>query len=420
MKHYSPSFVGSLALCARCTPDDEVTNEAAENGTKFHDVMFDTITKHKPSEYEAFLDGLELSDDTRAMCKEALARASGFLCLGLPVYAYKRFDYSMDIEEIEPGIYAEAEVELWPGDRRHKVGRIDLLVVMQPGYAVIIDWKSNVADSDFSWQLDSYAGALKRLCKKPWKQIIGKIIAPNLEVHEDIVYDMAAIGEAERRILGVEERANNPFAPACPGEKQCKYCRCRRLGQCPALVKATADKLPTASEVPTDVVVQKDTDLVEYQKTVDSVLAARRIILKPKDLVDRSLRRDWMACVSMLVDYIKADDKAYFQKEEHATEQLPGYKVSTRDGNRVIDTSKLKELNKRLMQEFGLDCESLLACLEPNHELLVERAALKLGTKKAAEERYSEVVDLFSKRGAPITTLRRDAARKLIKVKVTE
>ena len=421
MKHYSPSSLGNIFLCSRWTPDD-VSNEAADNGTSFHDDMEKLILGYKPAQYEEAVNNLERrGDEHKQLVRAALAEAGPFLCLGLPVHGKRNFTYADNLETIEPGVYVECSVELWPDDRKHKVGRIDCLVVPRRNHAVIIDWKSNMADSDFSWQLDSYAGALTRLCKEPWQQLIGKIVAPRLrEPHEDIVYTPADVKRTEHEITVVEERANNPFSPPCPGEKQCKYCRCRRLGQCPAHAQVVTDQVPTSSEIPADVVVEKDTNLVLYDQTVLETMSRPKLVLHPKTLEQRALRRDWCSIVTMIADYIKEDDKAYFQSPEHESESLPGYKVSTRDGNRQLDKTKLMEFNRSLMGEFGLDYDTMLTCLVPNKELLCERLALKLGTKKAAESRYDEVADCFSTTGAPITTIRRDVSRKLVKMKVNK
>lgn len=414
MKHYSPSNIGSISLCARYTPDD-VSNEAADNGTLFHNDLESIIAHRKPSEYEEAIALLDRSDDHKTMLREALQQAGPLLCLGLPVIQGKTFDYESKIGHIEPGVYVECSVVLWPDDRKKKVGRIDCLVVPSVGNGIIVDWKSNVVDVDFSWQLDSYASALSRLCKEPWKQLTGKIVAPNLDVHEDIVYDEAALKRAERRIYEVEERANNPFTPPCPGERQCKYCRCKRLGQCPAIAEYATSKHP---ENTTEMVADPSRGST-YLEELGAVMRSPRILLKPDTLEERALRRDWYSVVSMILDYIKEDDKAYFQSPEHSSETLPGHSVSTRLGNRQADKTRLMELNRRLMSAFGLDYDRLLACLEPNKELLLEQAALAVGSRKTAEERYSEVVDSYSVRGAPITTVRRSADRKLVKIKAT-
>ena len=419
MKHYRPSFLGNLAQCARCVADDDgPENKAASDGTLFHKDMYDMISSCKPSQYEEHIASLTRSDDHKDMMRAARTEADAYLCLGLQIYTDKKFRYEDNIDMIPPGIYLECAVELWPDDRQHKIGIMDMLVVLQPGHAVIVDWKSNRTDSDFSWQLASYAGALRRICSSKWTQITGKIIAPNLGQQEDIIFDDAAIIAAEKEILQIEDRANNPFTPPCPGEKACKYCRCKRLGQCPAILQSSVAGMPSPANIPTDIVVQKDTDLEDYYATVRKTMDRAALVLKPGDNLElRSLRRDWSSIASMFVDYVKDDDKKYFQKPENGGKILPGYTVSTREGNRQLDKTKLSELNQAIQNAFGLSNIEMFSYLEPNKELLLEKMALKFGTRRAAEEKYSEVVDEFTVRGAPITTIRRESARKLIKLK---
>lgn len=395
MKHQRPSALASLSQCRRFTPDD-AGSKYAEAGTLFHDDLQHIIETSNPADYESAAAALvKRSDDHREMVKEALRQAAPFLSLGLPVKSDAKFTYDQAIESMEPGVYLEASIQLWPDS--DKVGRIDCLVVMSPGVAVVIDWKSNTQDADFSWQLGSYATALARLCGTPWKSITCKIVAPNLELHEDVIYDAQALKDTEDAIRKLEDEVDDPFTPPCPGE-HCKYCRCMRLLQCPATATCAVSRLP-----------------VEYTDEVKRVLSSPKILLHPTTLEERALRRDWLTVATMLAEHIKEDDKLYFLV--HTQDSLPGYKVSTRLGNRQLDKSMLRELNEDLMRAFGFSEADMMSCLEPNRELLVEKGALKLGSRNKAEAQYAEVVDAYSVRGASIVTVRRDASRKLEKPK---
>lgn len=407
MKHHSPSYLGNLSLCPRWTPSEE-TNDAAEYGTLFHDRLQWVIAHCKPNEYDREVDGMTLSGEMKSDIKDALRQAGMFLSLGLPVTENAKFTYDMALKTIEPGVYLESSVELWPDDRRHKVGRIDLLVIPSPNVAIIADWKSSRVEADFSWQLDSYAGALKRLVKEPWKQITAKVIAPKLDVHEDIVYDDEALVAREREILGVEERANNPFSPPSPGPAQCKYCECAAKMLCPAYREYVTKGQPT-SDFPTP-----------HLSEVAPVVTRPPILKNPRTLEERSFRRDWMTVATAICEFVKEDDKKFFAKPENASAQLPGYRVSQRAGNAYIDRDRLKELNQHLMKELDLGYEELMTSLEPVKEKLVETLALRLGTKKAAEAKYAEVTEQFTKRGAPITTIAREVPRRLPKIQENE
>ena len=407
MRHYSPSSLGNLSLCSRWTPS-EGTNDAAEYGTLFHDRLQWVIAHAKPVEYEREVDGMSVSDEMKSDIKDALRQAGVFLSLGLPVYENFRFTYDQKLKTIEPGVYLECSVELWPDDRRHKVGRIDVLIVPSPNVAVVVDWKSSHVEADFSWQLDSYAGALRRLVKEPWKQITAKVIAPKLEAHDDVVYDEKALVAREGEILGVEERANNPFTPPCPGPVQCKYCECAAKMLCPAYREYMTRGQPT-SDFPT-----------QHLSEVAPVVSRPPILKNPRTLEERSYRRDWMTVASAICEFVKEDDKKFFAKPENASVQLPGYRVSQRAGNTYIDRDRLKELNQRLMESLGLGYEELMTSLEPVKDKLVEMLAIRLGTKKAAEAKYAEVTEPFTKRGAPITTIAREIPRRLPKIPENE
>ena len=400
MKHHSPSHLCNLSLCPRCTPS-ESTNDAAEYGTVFHDNMQRIIASTKPSGFEGAIASLDASDAMKEDIREALRQADAYLSLGLPVHENKAFRFDDELEAIPEGVYLECSIELWPDDRRHKVGRIDMLVIPSPGVAIIADWKTNHADADFTWQLDSYAGALYRLVKNPWKQVTAKIIAPNLEEHEDIVYDERTAKMREAEILRVEERANNPFSPPSPGPVQCKYCYCAEKMLCPAYREFMASQFPDR-EFPA-------VHIAEAQPVLRSV----PILKSPRTLEERAARRDWATVAEAIIEFVKNDDKAFFAKEENANAVLPGYTVSHRSGKSSIDRDRLKELNLHLMEVFNLSSDDMMTSLEPVKERLVEKLALRFGTKKAAELAYARETEKFSKRGAGYVVVQREASRRL-------
>ena len=400
MKHHSPSHLCNLSLCPRCTPS-EGTNDAAEYGTLFHETIQKIIATSKPNEFDSRIDSLDCSEEMKSDLKEAIRQAGMFLSLGLNVSENRTFRYEDELETIPEGIYLECSIELWPDDRRHKVGRIDMLVIPSPGVAIIADWKTNHADADFTWQLDSYAGALYRLVKKPWKQVTAKVIAPKLDEHEDIVYDEKSVKAREAEILRVEERANNPFTPPSPGPVQCKYCYCAEKMLCPAYREYVMKQHP-----------EKDFP-VEVIDEAQPVIRNAPILKSPRTLEERAARRDWATCAEAVIEFVKNDDKAFFAKEENANAVLPGYTVSHRSGKSSIDRDRLKELNLHLMEVFNLGYEELMTSLEPVKERLVEKLALRFGTKKAAELAYARETEKFSKRGAGYVVVQREASRRL-------
>ena len=407
MKHHSPSHLCNLSLCPRCTPS-EGTNDAAEYGTLFHETIQKIIATSKPNEFDASIDSLDCSEEMKSDLKEAIRQAGMFLSLGLNVSENRAFRYEDELETIPEGIYLECSIELWPDDRRHKVGRIDMLVIPSPGVAIIADWKTNHADADFTWQLDSYAGALYRLVKKPWKQVTAKIIAPNLEEHEDIVYDERTAKMREAEILRVEERANNPFSPPSPGPVQCKYCYCAEKMLCPAYREFMASQFPDR-EFPA-------VHIAEAQPVLRSV----PILKSPRTLEERAARRDWATVAEAIIGFVKEDDKKFFAKPENADAALPGYKVAHCSGKSSIDKDRLKELNEHLMETFGLSYAQMEASSEPVKAKVVELLALKLGTKKAAELAWARETEKFSKRGAGYCTISREVSRRLPQIPENE
>ena len=407
MKHHSPSHLCNLSLCPRCTPS-EGTNDAAEYGTLFHETIQKIIATSKPNEFDAHIDSLDCSEEMKSDLKEAIRQAGMFLSLGLNVSENRAFRYEDELETIPEGIYLECSIELWPDDRRHKVGRIDMLVIPSPGVAIIADWKTNHADADFTWQLDSYAGALYRLVKNPWKQVMAKIIAPNLEEHEDIVYDERTAKMREAEILRVEERANNPFSPPSPGPVQCKYCYCAEKMLCPAYREFMASQFPDR-EFPA-------VHIAEAQPVLRSV----PILKSPRTLEERAARRDWATVAEAIIGFVKEDDKKFFAKPENANAALPGYKVAHCSGKSSIDKDRLKELNEHLMETFGLSYAQMEASSEPVKAKVVELLALKLGTKKAAELAWARETEKFSKRGAGYCTISREVSRRLPQIPENE
>ena len=407
MKHHSPSHLCNLSLCPRCTPS-EGTNDAAEYGTLFHETIQKIIATSKPNEFDARIDSLDCSDEMKSDLKEAIRQAGMFLSLGLNVSENRAFRYEDELETIPEGIYLECSIELWPDDRRHKVGRIDMLVIPSPGVAIIADWKTNHADADFTWQLDSYAGALYRLVKNPWKQVTAKIIAPNLDEHEDIVYDERTAKMREAEILRVEERANNPFSPPSPGPVQCKYCYCAEKMLCPAYREFMASQFPDR-EFPA-------VHIAEAQPVLRSV----PILKSPRTLEERAARRDWATVAEAIIGFVKEDDKKFFAKPENANAALPGYKVAHCSGKSSIDKDRLKELNEHLMETFGLSYAQMEASSEPVKAKVVELLALKLGTKKAAELAWARETEKFSKRGAGYCTISREVSRRLPQIPENE
>lgn len=407
MKHHSPSHLCNLSLCPRCTPS-EGTNDAAEYGTLFHETIQKIIATSKPNEFDARIDSLDCSEEMKSDLKEAIRQAGMFLSLGLNVSENRAFRYEDELETIPEGIYLECSIELWPDDRRHKVGRIDMLVIPSPGVAIIADWKTNHADADFTWQLDSYAGALYRLVKNPWKQVMAKIIAPNLEEHEDIVYDERTAKMREAEILRVEERANNPFSPPSPGPVQCKYCYCAEKMLCPAYREFMASQFPDR-EFPA-------VHIAEAQPVLRSV----PILKSPRTLEERAARRDWATVAEAIIGFVKEDDKKFFAKPENADAALPGYKVAHCSGKSSIDKDRLKELNEHLMETFGLSYAQMEASSEPVKAKVVELLALKLGTKKAAELAWARETEKFSKRGAGYCTISREVSRRLPQIPENE
>ena len=407
MKHHSPSHLCNLSLCPRCTPS-EGTNDAAEYGTLFHETIQKIIATSKPNEFDAHIDSLDCSEEMKSDLKEAIRQAGMFLSLGLNVSENRAFRYEDELETIPEGVYLECSIELWPDDRRHKVGRIDMLVIPSPGVAIIADWKTNHADADFTWQLDSYAGALYRLVKNPWKQVMAKIIAPNLEEHEDIVYDERTAKMREAEILRVEERANNPFSPPSPGPVQCKYCYCAEKMLCPAYREFMASQFPDR-EFPA-------VHIAEAQPVLRSV----PILKSPRTLEERAARRDWATVAEAIIGFVKEDDKKFFAKPENADAALPGYKVAHCSGKSSIDKDRLKELNEHLMETFGLSYAQMEASSEPVKAKVVELLALKLGTKKAAELAWARETEKFSKRGAGYCTISREVSRRLPQIPENE
>ena len=407
MKHHSPSHLCNLSLCPRCTPS-EGTNDAAEYGTLFHETIQKIIATSKPNEFDARIDSLDCSEEMKSDLKEAIRQAGMFLSLGLNVSENRAFRYEDELETIPEGIYLECSIELWPDDRRHKVGRIDMLVIPSPGVAIIADWKTNHADADFTWQLDSYVGALYRLVKNPWKQVMAKIIAPNLEEHEDIVYDERTAKMREAEILRVEERANNPFSPPSPGPVQCKYCYCAEKMLCPAYREFMASQFPDR-EFPA-------VHIAEAQPVLRSV----PILKSPRTLEERAARRDWATVAEAIIGFVKEDDKKFFAKPENADAALPGYKVAHCSGKSSIDKDRLKELNEHLMETFGLSYAQMEASSEPVKAKVVELLALKLGTKKAAELAWARETEKFSKRGAGYCTISREVSRRLPQIPENE
>lgn len=401
MRHYSPSGLCNLSLCPRWIPC-ESTNDAAEYGTLFHEKIQKTIATVKPVDYDAFVDSLAVSDEMKSDLKEALRQAGMYLCLGLPVSENKVFRYEDGLETIEPGVYLECSIELWPDDRRHKVGRIDMLVVPSKDTAVVVDWKSARADADFTWQLDSYVGALYRLVKKPWRQVTAKVIAPKLDVHDDIVYDAAAARAREADILRVEERASNPFSPPSPGPAQCKYCECAARMQCPVYRQFATERHPEAGFP------------AEYIDQAQPVVRNVPILKAPRTLEERAYRRDWATVAAAIVEFVKEDDKKFF--DEHQDQSLPGYKVVRCLGRSSLDKDRLTELNRHLREVFGLSYEQLEASSVPDKEKIVEILSLKLGTKKAAELAFARETEAFSKRGAGYCTISREPSRRLPKI----
>ena len=283
-----------------------------------------------------------------------------------------------------------------------------MLVIPSPGVAIIADWKTNHADADFTWQLDSYAGALYRLVKKPWKQVTAKIIAPNLEEHEDIVYDERTAKMREAEILRVEERANNPFSPPSPGPVQCKYCYCAEKMLCPAYREFMASQFPDR-EFPA-------VHIAEAQPVLRSV----PILKSPRTLEERAARRDWATVAEAIIGFVKEDDKKFFAKPENANASLPGYKVAHCSGKSSIDKDRLKELNEHLMETFGLSYAQMEASSEPVKAKVVELLALKLGTRKAAELAWARETEKFSKRGAGYCTISREVSRRLPQIPENE
>ena len=407
MKHHSPSHLCNLSLCPRCTPS-EGTNDAAEYGTLFHETIQKIIATSKPNEFDARIDSLDCSEEMKSDLKEAIRQAGMFLSLGLNVSENRMFRYEDELETIPEGVYLECSIELWPDDRRHKVGRIDMLVIPSPGVAIIADWKTNHADADFTWQLDSYAGALYRLVKNPWKQVMAKIIAPNLDEHEDIVYDERTAKMREAEILRVEERANNPFSPPSPGPVQCKYCYCAEKMLCPAYREFMASQFPDR-EFPA-------VHIAEAQPVLRSV----PILKSPRTLEERAARRDWATVAEAIIGFVKEDDKKFFAKPENADAALPGYKVAHCSGKSSIDKDRLKELNEHLMETFGLSYAQMEASSEPVKAKVVELLALKLGTKKAAELAWARETEKFSKRGAGYCTISREVSRRLPQIPENE
>ena len=407
MKHHSPSHLCNLSLCPRCTPS-EGTNDAAEYGTLFHETIQKIIATSKPNEFDNRIDSLDCSEEMKSDLKEAIRQAGMFLSLGLNVSENRTFRYEDELETIPEGIYLECSIELWPDDRRHKVGRIDMLVIPSPGVAIIADWKTNHADADFTWQLDSYAGALYRLVKKPWKQVTAKVIAPKLDEHEDIVYDERSVKAREAEILRVEERANNPFTPPSPGPVQCKYCYCAEKMLCPAYREFMASQFPDR-EFPA-------VHIAEAQPVLRSV----PILKSPRTLEERAARRDWATVAEAIIGFVKEDDKKFFAKPENADAALPGYKVAHCSGKSSIDKDRLKELNEHLMETFGLSYAQMETSSEPVKAKVVELLALKLGTKKAAELAWARETEKFSKRGAGYCTISREVSRRLPQIPENE
>lgn len=404
----SPSALAATEQCPRFRPDGK-DNDAAIDGTLFHETMEDLVVNHKPETWAEVLASRSLSPDLRNL---ALTAAEAVKDLAFaPEYVsdpkfgvYPNFRLRMRggkprVAPLKPGAYPECEVDR--GQNRH--GYIDLMVVTPEGLVFIVDYKSVRAAHDYSLQLAAYACDVNRLCPAH-DTFVCQIIAPRLGDEDQLRLELGPSGlEAYRtRISAIEERAdrsaNDERVPGHPGDA-CQYCHW--CGMCKYQAEDTTAIVaydPTASRLVQRGFYAGETITPETFRS-------------PATPAQRGLRRALLKNLEAMIDAMKEGDKEWVRLNPGSA--VPGWKVSFAKGHSILDKSRMPDVRRALMSRFGFSTEDIAEVSVVDAKLLEENLVAVSGyTKKAAAEEVKRCLEPFSAAGQPVLrwTQERDPA----------
>lgn len=404
-KHYpTPSTLASFAQCPRFV-QSPFSGTAADEGVLLHSHM-EKIAAIPLPEWEPHLETIsDLSSAQMYVLREAVDAIAPYFMMGRPVLL-KGLELAEQVTEYSTRefIAPECRVAPFPGRR----GFIDLLIRDRPDHAVVLDYKFGRNDSDFSYQIAPYVLEVFRLLPEV-QSITCRIVSPRMDVeHAQEEYTREDIPRITQFIDEIVTKMQDPFSPGCPGAA---CARCQGNGRC----------IWQASSL-TALTVTGTTDLRTRPVVPTS------IILHPASPQERADRRDAMGWLQELCDFVKGDDKEtitrMIQEGVSGTEVLPGYSVTMQRGRPVLDYSRLEEMNRSLMLTFGLSFETMLSCLEPvwNNVLdaLSVPGVLPVDVEGNIPSRVQNEIALKSFRaryevpGAPFPVVRKAGGRKAI------
>lgn len=395
----SPSALAATEQCPRFRPDGK-DNDAAIDGTLFHETMEDLVVNHKPEAWAEVVASKDLSPDLRNLVLTAMAEVKDLAFApenvsspkGFAVYPNFRLRMrggKPRVAPLKPGVYPECEVDR--GQNRH--GYIDLMVVTPEGLVFIVDYKSNRSSKDFSLQLAAYACDVNRLCPAH-DSFVCRIVAPRLGDEDQLRLELSPsdLEAYRKRIERIEERAdrsaNDDHVPGKPGDA-CQYCHWQ--GVC----KYQAEDA---------------TAIVAYDPSVNRLVqrgfyAGETItpetFRSPATPAQRGLRRALLKNLEAMIDAMKDGDKEWVRLNPEIP--VPGWKVSFAKGRSILDKTRMPDVRKALMSRFGFTSEELAEVSVVDTKLLEENLVAVCGyTKKAAAEEVKRCLEPFSAAGAPV------------------
>lgn len=393
----SPSALAATEECPRFRPDGE-ENDAAIDGTLFHETMEDLVTGHRPETWAEVVAAKSLSPDLRnlvviaseavkdlAFAPENVSSPKGFGVY--PNHRLRMRGGKPRATPLRPGVYPECEVDR--GQGRH--GYIDLLVVTPEGLAFIIDYKTNRNAKDFSLQLAAYACDVNRLCPAH-DSFVCQVIAPRLADEDQLRMELGPreLAGYRKRIAAIEERAdrsaNDDSVVGKPGSA-CQYCHWK--GRCK--YQATDAAAVVAYSPSTSRLVQRG-----FYK---GETVSPETFYAPATPKQRGLRRALLKDLEAMAKVMKESDKDWASANPGKT--VPGWKLAFVKGRSSIDKTRMPDIRRALMQKFGFSAEELADVSVVDTDLLKESLVAVNGyTKKAADDEVKRCLEPFSVVGA--------------------
>lgn len=388
----SPSALSATEFCPRFRPNGE-ENEAAAEGTLLHEFM-ENLVQRPRSGWTEWVRKQDVNAEYRELLERAASILLEFVTEDLPCVTDKvikpRYRKGKILnQQLKPGLYPECEIETAPG--RH--GYIDLLVVPEPGRAIIVDHKFVRAEGhDYELQLGAYAVNLHRLVPSV-TQFECRIIAPRLYGEpEEHFWTADDLKDIEARIASIEERAdrsaNDPSIPGCPGD-QCEYCHWS--GTCPYQAKVIVDAAPAVVEIP------------EVLDAIDSPVAVPTLaeLVDPATPELRAKRRSLIKPLETAIKEWKRSDREFFEDHVGEADLLPGFKATWAASPSHLNDAQMPRIRTALMESLGIGIEQIVDMSPVDKGLVLEYMtkipeAGGLGmTQKDAKKRLEEILNPF-------------------------